>query len=236
MQADDTANPGLLWVERGEKLWNARAGSTANELRVVPWRRARVDARGGSALSSLRRGHRRSARPRGAHQRLPHATAAGRQLAARVGRSALADGLRRLPVARHCRSAVAIDGDPRAAFERGRAFYTQRHGQMNLACTQCHDQNWGKRLLAETISQGHGNAFPAYRLEWQGLGSLQRRIRACLFGIRAEMPPPGTPELTDVELYLGVARAGAAARNAWRAAVGCQGSAAGPMLCPPGRD
>ena len=56
---------------------------------------------------------------------------------------------------------------------------------MNLACTQCHDQNWGKRLLTETISQGHGNAFPAYRLEWQALGSLQRRIRACLFGVRA---------------------------------------------------
>jgi sulfur-oxidizing protein SoxA len=73
---------------------------------------------------------------------------------------------------------------------------------MNLACAQCHDRNWGKRLLNETISQGHGNAFPAYRLEWQGMGSLQRRIRACLFGIRAEMPPPGAPELTDVELYL----------------------------------
>jgi sulfur-oxidizing protein SoxA len=51
---------------------------------------------------------------------------------------------------------------------------------MNLGCTHCHDQNWGKRLLGETISQGHGTGFPAYRLEWQGLGSLQRRLRACL--------------------------------------------------------
>ena len=98
--------------------------------------------------------------------------------------------------------AVAIDGPARAAFDRGRAFYEARHGQMNLACAQCHDRNWGKRLLNETISQGHGNAFPAYRLEWQGMGSLQRRIRACLFGIRAEMPPPGAPELTDLELFL----------------------------------
>ena len=90
----------------------------------------------------------------------------------------------------------------RAAFERGRAFYETRHGQMNLACAQCHDGNWGKRLLHETISQGHGNAFPAYRLEWQGLGSLQRRIRACYFGIRADMPAPGARELTDLELFL----------------------------------
>jgi sulfur-oxidizing protein SoxA len=98
--------------------------------------------------------------------------------------------------------AASIDGPARAAFERGRAFYMTRHGQMNLACTHCHDQNWGKRLLAETISQGHGTAFPAYRLEWQGIGSLQRRIRACLFGIRADMPPPGASELTDLELFL----------------------------------
>src|SRR5205823_577706 len=98
--------------------------------------------------------------------------------------------------------AVSIDGPARAAFERGRALYMSRHGQMNLSCNQCHDQNWGKRLFAETLSQGHGNAFPAYRLEWQTLGSLQRRIRACLFGVRAEMPRPGAPELTDLELYL----------------------------------
>jgi sulfur-oxidizing protein SoxA len=98
---------------------------------------------------------------------------------------------------------VAVDGPAQAAFERGRAFYYSRHGQMNLACANCHEQNWGKRLYTETLSQGHGTAFPAYRLEWQGVGSLQRRIRACLFGIRADMPPAGAPELTDVELYLG---------------------------------
>src|SRR5258708_36268175 len=28
MQSDDLANPGMLWVERGEKLWNAPAGAS----------------------------------------------------------------------------------------------------------------------------------------------------------------------------------------------------------------
>jgi sulfur-oxidizing protein SoxA len=97
---------------------------------------------------------------------------------------------------------VDADGAARPAFERARAFYTERRGQMNLACASCHVQNAGKRLLAETISEGHGNAFPAYRLEWQSVGSLQRRLRACLFGIRAEMPPEGSPVLTELELYL----------------------------------
>ena len=73
---------------------------------------------------------------------------------------------------------------------------------MNLSRADCHDRNWGRKLLAETISQGHGSAFPAYRLEWQAMGSLQRRLRACLFGIRATMPEEGAPVLTELELYL----------------------------------
>jgi sulfur-oxidizing protein SoxA len=73
---------------------------------------------------------------------------------------------------------------------------------MNLACTHCHDRNWGQKLAAETISQGHGNAYPAYRLEWQSVGSLQRRIRACYFGVRAEIPDYGAQELLELELYL----------------------------------
>jgi sulfur-oxidizing protein SoxA len=98
---------------------------------------------------------------------------------------------------------VDVGGAARAAFERARAYYHERRGQMNLACASCHEQNAGKRLLAETISEGHSNAFPAYRLEWQSVGSLQRRLRACLFGIRAALPPEGSPELTELELYLG---------------------------------
>ena len=98
--------------------------------------------------------------------------------------------------------AVTVDGPARSAFERGREFYFTRHGQMNIACTQCHDRNWGKRLLAETISQGHGNDYPIYRLDWQTVGSLQRRLRSCLYGVRAEMWPYGAQEYLDLELYL----------------------------------
>ena len=104
--------------------------------------------------------------------------------------------------------AVVVDGPARSSFERGRDFYYQRRGQMNLACANCHEQNVGKRLFAETISQGHGNAFPAYRLEWQSVGSLQRRLRACLNGVHAEAPSEGTPILTDLELFLALREQG----------------------------
>jgi sulfur-oxidizing protein SoxA len=87
---------------------------------------------------------------------------------------------------------------------------------MNLSCAQCHDRNWGRTLLHETVSQGHGTGFPAYRQEWQSVGSLQRRLRACYSGLRAEMPPYDARELLELELFL-----------AWRAN-GRPGSATDP--------
>lgn len=97
---------------------------------------------------------------------------------------------------------VQSDGEAQATLERGKALYNQRIGQMNLACTHCHDRHWGKTLLAESISQGQPDGWPAYRLEWQSLASLQRRLRACFHGVRAEQPAFGSEDLVALELYL----------------------------------
>jgi sulfur-oxidizing protein SoxA len=201
MQADDLANAGMLWVERGEKLWNAAAessgksctschGEAQKSMRGVAASYPKFDANAGAVLDI-------EARINDCRTRRQQASALARESEDLLALTAFV-----AYQSRGAHLAVSIDGPARAAFERGREFYFTRHGQMNIACTQCHDQNWGKRLLAETISQGHPTAFPAYRLEWQSLGSLQRRLRACLFGIRAEMPPPGAPELTELELYV----------------------------------
>ena len=95
-----------------------------------------------------------------------------------------------------------IDWQNRHNFEAGRAMYYRRMGQMNLSCAQCHQENWGKKLGPETISQGHSVAYPIYRLEWQTMGSLHRRFRSCLSGVRAGLLPQGSPEFLDLELYL----------------------------------
>ena len=80
--------------------------------------------------------------------------------------------------------------------------FTRRQGQLNLGCAQCHDDNWGKKLAGITIPQGHPTGYPIYRLEWQTLGSLQRRLRNCLTGMRADNHPLGSPELVALETYL----------------------------------
>ncbi len=73
---------------------------------------------------------------------------------------------------------------------------------MNLACMHCHEQQAGKTLLAERISQGQPTAWPAYRMEWQALGSIERRLRACFLGVRAEMPAYRSADLVALQLFL----------------------------------
>jgi sulfur-oxidizing protein SoxA len=97
---------------------------------------------------------------------------------------------------------VVVDDANKAAFERGKATYFRRQGQLNLACSQCHDDNSGRKLAGSLITEGHPTGYPLYRLEWQGIGSLQRRLRGCFTGIRAESYPFGAPELVELELYL----------------------------------
>ena len=50
--------------------------------------------------------------------------------------------------------------------------------------------------------QAHPTGYPLYRLEWQSLGSLQRRLRNCMIGMRAEPYEYGSTEYVDLEVYL----------------------------------
>src|SRR5450755_978630 len=202
MQADDLANPGFLWVERGEKLWREEAsgasgkscaschGDATASMRGVAARYPAFDAGSGTVFDL-------EARINDCRVRRQKQEPLLRESDDMLGLTAYV-----ALQSKGMSMAARIDGPAGAAFDRGRVLYGTRHGQMNISCAQCHEQNWGKRLYAETLSQGHGNAFPAYKLEWQTMGSLQRRIRACLFGVRAEMPAAGAQELTDLELYL----------------------------------
>jgi sulfur-oxidizing protein SoxA len=98
---------------------------------------------------------------------------------------------------------VVIDGPARSFFEAGKTQFSTRQGQLNLSCSQCHDGLAGQRLGGSVIPQAHPNGYPEYRLEWQSMGSLERRIRNCLVGVRAEPLAPNAPEMVNLELYLG---------------------------------
>jgi len=200
-QADDFANPGMLWVERGAALWKTVDGeagkscaschsAATTSMRGVAARYPAFDADGKRVLDL----EARILQCRSRHQRAPAWRHESEELLAIT--AYVAQQSHGLPLK------VAIDGGARTTFEAGQRLYTSRIGQLNLACSHCHDRQWGKKLLADTVSQGQSNGYPTYRLEWQTLGSLQRRIRACFYGVRAELPAFGADDIIALELYL----------------------------------
>ena len=86
--------------------------------------------------------------------------------------------------------------------EAGRALFNQRMGQLNLSCAQCHDLRAGLKLGGSAIPQAHPTGYPIYRLEWQSVGSLERRLRNCMIGVRAEPFPFDSTEIKQLEAFL----------------------------------
>lgn len=202
MQDDDASNPGFLWVQQGEALWAQRTGNAA---------RSCADCHGDAAASM-----------RGAAARYPiydaklgrPITLNGRIQQCRVERQEAAplkpdsDTLLALTAyvglqSRGMPMQVASDGPARSFYEAGRTLFTRRQGQLNLSCAQCHDDRAGQRLGGSVIPQGHANGYPEYRLEWQSIGSLERRLRNCMIGVRAEPFADDSLDLVELELYLG---------------------------------
>ena len=97
---------------------------------------------------------------------------------------------------------VAIDGPATPYWEQGREMYYTRYGQLELACANCHEDNYGNLIRADHLSQGQTNGFPAYRLKTTGLNSIHNRFRGCIRDTRAETFAIGSPELKALELYV----------------------------------
>jgi sulfur-oxidizing protein SoxA len=98
--------------------------------------------------------------------------------------------------------AVRVDGPMTPWFERGKALYYTRYGQLDLACANCHENNHGKYLRADFLSQGQSNGFPVYRLRDQRLVPLHERMQGCIFDVRGLPYAPLSDELLALELYV----------------------------------
>ena len=196
------AIPGFLWVQQGEAMWDERTGSAGRScadchgaasvaMRGVATRYPLFDARIGRPITLAQRIEQCRVERQGATPLAPDSDAL-LGLTAYVGLQS-----RGLPMQ------VAIDGPARPFYEAGKALFNPRQGQFNLSCAQCHDDLAGQRLAGSVIPQGHPNGYPEYRLEWQGMGSLERRIRNCTTGVRAEPFAADSLDLVELELYLG---------------------------------
>jgi sulfur-oxidizing protein SoxA len=201
MQDDDIVNPAILWVLDGEALWRRKSGA-AERACADCHGDARTSMKGVAARYPAFDAARR--RPVNLESRI-NACRTDRQQApplAFEGRELLALSAYVARQSRGLPIEIAVDERTKPFIDAGRAAFFRRQGQLNLACTQCHDERWGKKLAGSPIPQAHPTGYPLYRLEWQGLGSLQRRLRNCFVGVRAEPYEYGAPEFVDLELYL----------------------------------
>lgn len=197
IQDDDATNPGMLWVLDGEALWKRKAGAADRacadchqSMKGVAARYPALDAARGRPLNLEQRIN-------GCRVEKQKASALAWESQELLALSAyVARQSRGLPIE------PKIDGKTKPFLEAGREAFHRRQGQLNLSCALCHDDNWGKHLAGSVIPQAHPTGYPIYRLEWQSLGSLDRRLRNCLFGMRAQLPDFGDEELVDLELYL----------------------------------
>lgn len=199
MQRDDMLNPGMLWVGEGEALWDEAAGArscaschgnAARSMKGVAARYPGFDDRTNMPVSLQQRIN----LCRTENQKQQAWAPEARPLLALT--AFVAHQSRGLP--------ITPSGDARLAphRERGRALFTTPMGQLSFSCAQCHDDNWGGRLAGSPIPQAHPTGYPVYRLEWQTLGSLQRRLRNCLMGVRAEPFDWEAEEMVQLELFL----------------------------------
>jgi sulfur-oxidizing protein SoxA len=201
MQNDDTTNPGMLWVLDGEALWKKKAGSAD---------KACADCHGdaGTSMNGIAARYpafdKTLGRPVDLEQRINLCRTNHQQATPLPFESRDLLAITAFIAKQSRGSPIEAGADPQLEpfIAKGRALYTQRQGQLNLACSNCHEDVWDKRLAGSAITQGHATGYPLYRLEWQTLGSLQRRLRACMTGIRAQAYDFGSPEQVELELYL----------------------------------
>lgn len=201
LQKDDTSNPGMLWVLEGEQLWTAPPGS-AGPACADCHGRAATSMRGVAARYPLFDAENR--RPVGLQGRINQCRSERQGAPPFALESQELLALTALVAHQSRGMPIAVTDDERLApfVAKGGDLYRQRIGQLDLACADCHDGRWGERLSGSLIPQAHPTGYPLYRLEWQTVGSLQRRIRNCMIGVRAEPFEFGAAELVDLELYL----------------------------------
>ncbi len=201
IQDDDFANPSFLWVDYATELWedvNGEAGKACSSCHGD----AEDTMKGVGARYPIY--SEELGKPINLEQRINKCRVDNMQAKAWKYESRELLGMttyvknqsRGMPVQ------VQIDGPMAPFYEKGKAFYFQRRGQLDMSCANCHEDNAGNRIRANLLTQGQSNGFPTYRLKWQKLGSLHRRVRGCNKQVRAKPYGYGSDVYVNLELFV----------------------------------
>ncbi|MBU3577854.1 sulfur oxidation c-type cytochrome SoxA [Polynucleobacter sp. UK-Kesae-W10] len=199
MQDDSSLNPAMFWVVDGEAAWNEKTG-TQNQSCAGCHGDVQKSMRGvASQFPKIIHGKLQTLEGQinQCRTKAQGANALAYESKLLLSLTALvANQSKGMPIA------VKETASNKVDLQKGRQSFYERMGQLNLSCAQCHEDRAGLKLGGSPIPQGHPNAYPIYRLEWQTLGSLQRRLRNCMSGVRAQQYEYGSPEMAQLELFL----------------------------------
>tara|TARA_B100001996_G_scaffold118339_1_gene89577 strand:- start:291 stop:1100 length:810 start_codon:yes stop_codon:yes gene_type:complete len=201
IQDDDLANPAYLWLDEGAELWNKVEGKAGKSLRTA-WQIVgeyaseagvtypKYNAKLGKMQSLEQRINQLRTEVMGAK---PYKWESKEMLSITIFIRNLSRGK---PMN------VSIDGPVIPFFNAGKKFFEAKRGQLDMSCMNCHEENNGNMIRANTLSEGQSNGFPTYRLKWQKPGSIHRRFRGCNKQVRSKPFKYGSDEYVNLELYV----------------------------------
>jgi len=95
-------------------------------------------------------------------------------------------------------SAAALE-----AYNKGKAYYEARNGQLNFSCKSCHVQSAGKFIRSDQLSMLIGQVphWPEFR-GGTNIVTLQGRFKQCEKNIRAKPKEADSEEYNNLEYYM----------------------------------
>ena len=199
IQDDDFLNPGFIWVENGELLWNKKeqpsqlscksCHGAASKMTGVALKYPKITKKGD--LINLEQ-----------QINICRNENMNAETYEPESKNLLALSALLYYQSRGLKQDVKINEKNKEHFNLGKKLYFKKIGQMGLSCNQCHDDRVGQNLRAEKVSQGHINGFPSYLLRWSKIASVHKRIQFCNEQARAIPFKIFSKEYNALQLYM----------------------------------
>jgi sulfur-oxidizing protein SoxA len=202
LEADSFQNPGMLYVERGAEIWNMVDGEAGKSCASCHGDAAQSMADVGASYPKWDAA---SKRPINVELQIDKCRANNMKAKPYKFDDANQKALTTYLKHQSLGKPVTVDlkqGEMQIWWDKGKELYYTRTGQLNLSCTNCHEDNAGKYIRADHLSQGNVNGFPTYRLKQANMVSLHNRFRGCIRDTRAEFPAAFSDDLMALEVYV----------------------------------
>lgn len=202
LEADSFQNPGMLYVERGEEIWNTEEGAAGKSC-------ASCHGDGEEFLKGIGASYPKwnadAGKPFNIELQINQCREENMQ--AEPYKFDAQDQRALTTFIKHQSIGMPMEvdlkeGDMQAWWDKGKELYYTRMGQLNLACATCHEGYNGNYIRADHLSQGNVNGFPTYRLKQSEMVSLHNRFRGCIRDTRAAFPPAFSDDLMALEVYV----------------------------------